>query len=63
MDGSLVLVTGAERLVRLVRGDADALTGCYLTAYDDLDAILARSDEIAASGLYALGLLEPDPPG
>jgi NADP-dependent 3-hydroxy acid dehydrogenase YdfG len=50
----------AERLVRLVRGDADALTGRYLTAYDDLDAILAESDEIAGSTLYTLGLLQPD---
>ena len=49
----------AEQLVRLARGDADALSGRYLTAYDDLDAILARADEIAGSTAYTLGLIEP----
>lgn len=49
----------AHQVVRLARGDADALSGRYLTAYDDLDEMLARIDEIVASNLYTLGLVEP----
>ena len=50
----------AAKLVRLAHGDADALSGRYLTAYDDLDDIFARADEIAASNALTLGLLPPD---
>jgi NAD(P)-dependent dehydrogenase (short-subunit alcohol dehydrogenase family) len=49
----------AATLVRLALGDADALSGRYLTAHDDLDEILSRATEISSSNLYTLGLLEP----
>lgn len=48
----------AGQLARLARGDADALHGRYLTAYDDLDAIAATATGIAETD-YTLGLLKP----
>lgn len=49
----------ANGLVRLALGDADALSGRYITAYDDLDALMSRSSEIQDANLYTLGLLHP----
>lgn len=49
----------ARKLVRLASGEADALSGRYFTAYDDLDALFGRAAEIADSKYYTLGLLEP----
>ena len=49
----------AALLTRIALGDADVLSGRYLTAYDDLDALVARSEDIARSNAYTLGLLEP----
>ena len=47
-----------ERPVRLVvdlaSGRADALSGRFVTVYDDLDALLLRAAEIEREGLYCL---------
>jgi NAD(P)-dependent dehydrogenase (short-subunit alcohol dehydrogenase family) len=60
-DGKSVdAVVAADTLVRLALGDADFLSGRYVTAYDDLDELISRGAEIADSRLYTLGLLEPD---
>jgi NADP-dependent 3-hydroxy acid dehydrogenase YdfG len=56
---SMDATVSADKLVRLAWGDADALSGRYLTAYDDLDELLSRSTEIVDANLYTLGLLEP----
>jgi len=44
--------------LRLVSGVADALTGRYIRAWADLDALVARADEIIAQDLYTLRLRE-----
>ena len=46
----------AELVLRLARGEADALSGRYLSVYDDLDALLARAEEIRRDNLYTLRL-------
>jgi len=47
-----------ERPVRLIvdlaSGRADALSGLYVTVFDDLDALLLRSAEIEREELYSL---------
>ncbi len=43
-------------VVSLALGHADALSGRFLHALDDLDVLLARLDEIDREGLYALRL-------
>lgn len=54
-----------ELVVRLAAGDGDPLVGTMVHAEDDLDALLARADEIRERGWYALrmvrGLEGPDP--
>ncbi|HZU78585.1 MAG TPA: SDR family oxidoreductase [Acidimicrobiales bacterium] len=58
-DGRSVDATeSAEKLVRLASGEFDRLSGRYLTAYDDLDALRERVADIAASDLLTLGLIE-----
>jgi NADP-dependent 3-hydroxy acid dehydrogenase YdfG len=49
----------AGKLVRLAMGEADALSGRYLTAYDDLDEVLAHLDDVVSSSAYTLGLITP----
>ncbi len=49
----------AKQLVRLAMGEADALTGRYITAYDDLDELLSRADDIVGTDHYTLGLIKP----
>ena len=44
----------ARLLVELASGRADALSGRFLHALDDLDDLLRRSEEIARDDLYAL---------
>ena len=51
---------GAALLVRLAAGDADALSGCHLTVHDDLDALVARSDEVMAQHLQTLRIKSPE---
>jgi NAD(P)-dependent dehydrogenase (short-subunit alcohol dehydrogenase family) len=46
----------ASFLVGLASGDADRLSGRYLTVFDDLRALQARAEEIAEGDLLTLGL-------
>ena len=46
----------AELCVRLGSGEADGLSGCFIRATEDLDAMIRRASEIQAHGLYTLGL-------
>jgi NAD(P)-dependent dehydrogenase (short-subunit alcohol dehydrogenase family) len=43
-----------ELLMRLAAGDGDRLSGRHLSVHDDLDAVLARIDEVRAYDLYML---------
>ena len=44
----------ADLCVRLVRGEADALSGRYLLVQQDLDELVARADEIVERDLWTL---------
>jgi 3-oxoacyl-[acyl-carrier protein] reductase len=46
----------AGLVLRLASGDADALSGRFLHALDDLDELLARVDEVERDDLYTLRL-------
>jgi NAD(P)-dependent dehydrogenase (short-subunit alcohol dehydrogenase family) len=46
----------AELLLRIATGEADPLSGRHLSVHDDLDMLLARSDDILRDDLYVLGL-------
>lgn len=48
----------AKALARLASGEFDRLSGHYLTAYDDLDELRRRIDEIAGTDVLTLGLIE-----
>jgi NAD(P)-dependent dehydrogenase (short-subunit alcohol dehydrogenase family) len=56
-----------ERPVRLVldlaSGRADALSGRYVTVFDDLEALLSRAAEIERDGLYSLRVRKLDNDG
>lgn len=56
---------GAQLIVRLASGEADALTGRMIHVSDDLDAMIAAADEIRERNWYQLrlvrGLLDTDP--
>ncbi|MDP8971083.1 MAG: SDR family oxidoreductase [Actinomycetota bacterium] len=54
-----------ELAVRLATGEADELSGCHVSVHDDLDAMLARIDQVRRQDLYVLRLhgLSPAPPG
>ena len=57
--GREVSVERAAALVTvLASGRADALSGRYLTVYDDIDALIARAEEIQRQDLYTLKLRE-----
>jgi NAD(P)-dependent dehydrogenase (short-subunit alcohol dehydrogenase family) len=43
-----------QLVVDLASGRADALSGRYVTVFDDLDALLLRAPEIEREGLYSL---------
>ena len=45
---------GARLVVRIASGDTDALAGRFLHVLDDIDALLARTDEIVREDAYAL---------
>jgi NAD(P)-dependent dehydrogenase (short-subunit alcohol dehydrogenase family) len=49
---------GAEVLLYLASGRADALSGRYLTVHDDVAGLVARADEIRRDDLYTLRLRE-----
>jgi NAD(P)-dependent dehydrogenase (short-subunit alcohol dehydrogenase family) len=44
----------AELLLALASGQADALSGRYVTPSDDLDRLIEQAEEIGARKLYAL---------
>jgi hypothetical protein len=46
----------ADLVLRLASGQADTLSGRYLTVHDDLDALIARAEEIQRDDLYTLRL-------
>jgi NAD(P)-dependent dehydrogenase (short-subunit alcohol dehydrogenase family) len=46
----------ADLILRLASGQADVLSGRYLTVDDDLDALIARAEEIRRDDLYTLRL-------
>jgi NAD(P)-dependent dehydrogenase (short-subunit alcohol dehydrogenase family) len=48
----------AAQLARLAGGVADALTGRYLTAYDDIEGMATDGAKLAETD-YTLGLLKP----
>jgi NAD(P)-dependent dehydrogenase (short-subunit alcohol dehydrogenase family) len=45
-------------VVRLASGQADALSGRFLSVYDDIDALLERAEDIVGDDLYMLRLQE-----
>lgn len=47
----------AELMVRLAAGDGDPLAGTMVHAEDDLDALVARAQEIRERGWYALRMV------
>jgi NAD(P)-dependent dehydrogenase (short-subunit alcohol dehydrogenase family) len=51
----------AQLVVKLAAGQADRLSGCYLTVDDNLEMLVARADEIRQADLYTLGLRETGP--
>jgi NAD(P)-dependent dehydrogenase (short-subunit alcohol dehydrogenase family) len=46
----------ADLVVRLASGGADALSGRYLTVWDDVDDLISRADEIIRDDLYTVRL-------
>lgn len=53
----------ARLVVDLASGRADALSGRYLTVFDDLDVLLLRAAEIERDGLYSLRVRKFDGDG
>jgi NAD(P)-dependent dehydrogenase (short-subunit alcohol dehydrogenase family) len=51
----------ADLVLRLALGHADALSGRYLTVYDDLDALIAQATQIQQDDLYTLRLRDGTP--
>jgi hypothetical protein len=49
-----------QLILDLASGRADALSGRFLTVFDDLDALLARVDEIGRENLYSLRVSKLD---
>ncbi|MGH3720061.1 MAG: SDR family NAD(P)-dependent oxidoreductase [Pseudonocardiaceae bacterium] len=46
----------AELLLRIATGEVDRLSGRHLSVHDDLDTLLARTEDILRDDLYLLGL-------
>lgn len=46
-----------EKLARIASGELDALSGRYVTAYDDLDELLVAAERIARSDALTMGLV------
>jgi NAD(P)-dependent dehydrogenase (short-subunit alcohol dehydrogenase family) len=44
----------SELVLRLASGQVDALSGCYFTLQDNIEAMLDRADEIRRENLYVL---------
>lgn len=59
-DGVDVPPTRAAELARrLASGEADKLSGCYVSVFDDLAGMVANADEIRERELYTLRLRTP----
>lgn len=59
-DGVDVPPTRAAELARrLALGEADALSGCFISVHDDLSALVANAEEIQEKDLYTLRLRTP----
>jgi NAD(P)-dependent dehydrogenase (short-subunit alcohol dehydrogenase family) len=50
---------GADLVGLLASGQADALSGCYLTVYNDVEQLVERAPAIRREELYTLRLREP----
>jgi NAD(P)-dependent dehydrogenase (short-subunit alcohol dehydrogenase family) len=50
------LERAGDLVLTLASGKADALSGRYVTAYDDVDDLIRRADEIRRNDLRTLGL-------
>jgi NAD(P)-dependent dehydrogenase (short-subunit alcohol dehydrogenase family) len=48
------LAQAAELIATLAAGGADALSGCYLTVYDDLEALIREARTIRRNELHLL---------
>ncbi|MBV9279569.1 MAG: hypothetical protein JOZ41_05770, partial [Chloroflexi bacterium] len=46
----------AQLVLRLATGEADSLSGRYLSVYEDLSALVAQAEEIRRDDLYTLRL-------
>ncbi len=46
--------SAVELVLLLSSGEADSLSGCYLTVHDDLPAIIGQAQEVRANDLYTL---------
>lgn len=44
----------ADLLIRIAAGDVDSLTGCHLSVHDDVDALLARAEDVRRDALHLL---------
>ena len=51
--------SAVELVLLLCSGEADALSGCYLTVHDDLWAMLNQAQEVQANDLYTLQVRRP----
>jgi NAD(P)-dependent dehydrogenase (short-subunit alcohol dehydrogenase family) len=52
------LARAAELIATLAAGRADALSGCYLTVYDDLEALIRQAPTIRRNELHLLRVRE-----
>jgi NAD(P)-dependent dehydrogenase (short-subunit alcohol dehydrogenase family) len=46
----------AQLVVRLASGEADALTGRFVSVFHDMDRLIAEAETIQRNGLYTLGM-------
>jgi len=51
--------SAVELVLLLSSGEADSLSGCYLTVHDDLPAIIGEAQEVRANDLYTLQVRRP----
>jgi NAD(P)-dependent dehydrogenase (short-subunit alcohol dehydrogenase family) len=52
----------AELVLRLARGEADALSGCYVTVHDDVAEMVGHAEDGRIDDLYTLQIRRPEPP-
>jgi NAD(P)-dependent dehydrogenase (short-subunit alcohol dehydrogenase family) len=51
--------SAVQLVLLLSSGEADSLSGCYLTVHDDLGAIVTQAQEVRANDLYTLQVRRP----